>query len=192
VLSGLRRRVPRTRRVVLALGTATLASALAVCAVALGAPSRTAAPPEKVRICHATGSSSNPYVSQEPAIGNNGDLQGGHLNHERDIIPPYEYVDANGVTQLFPGRNWTEEGQAIWQNGCNAPPPPPTPITPILECVERLDNGFLAHFGYDNPNAGPSGPRRTRSRHRRRTGASRRPSTRVASRTRSRSSRTSP
>ncbi len=129
-----------------------------MCAVALGAPSRTAAPPEKVRICHATGSSSNPYVSQEPAIGNNGDLQGGHLNHERDIIPPYEYVDANGVTQLFPGRNWTEEGQAIWQNGCNAPPPPPTPITPILECVERLDNGFLAHFGYDNPNAGPVRP----------------------------------
>jgi uncharacterized protein DUF11/prealbumin domain-containing protein len=130
-------------------------SALAVSAVtAIGAPSRAAQPQTKVRICHATGSSSNPYVSQEPAIGNNGDLEGGHLNHERDIIPPYEYVDANGDTQLFPGKNWTEEGQAIWQNGCNIPPPPPTPITPLLECVERLDNGFLAHFGYDNPNSG--------------------------------------
>ena len=108
MLTGLRRRVPRSRRVVLALGTATLASALAVSAVtAVGASSRTATLPEKVQICHATGSSSNPYVSEEPAIGNNGDLQGGHLNHERDIIPPYEYIDVNGVTQLFPGRNWT-------------------------------------------------------------------------------------
>ena len=166
--TGLRRRAPVPRRAVLALGTAALVSALAVSAVtAVGAPTRAAAPPEKVRICHATNSSSNPYVSQEPAIGNNGDLNGGHLNHTGpvypepgwgDIIPPYEYVDANGVTRLFPGYNWSEEGQAIWGNGCNVPPPPPKPITPILECVERLDTGFLAHFGYDNPNLGSVAP----------------------------------
>ena len=34
---------------------------------------------KKVRICHATSSESNPYVANEPAIANNGDLEGGHL-----------------------------------------------------------------------------------------------------------------
>ena len=114
---------------------------------------------KKVRICHATSSEKNPYVSNEPAIANNGDLQGGHLNHTGpvfpaadwgDIIPPYSYLDENDVVQVFPGYNWSAEGQAIWQNGCE---PGPSPLTPIVECVEaRPGGGFLAHFGYDNPN----------------------------------------
>src|SRR6476659_3620081 len=119
----------------------------------------------QVRICHATSSKSNPYVENTPAIANNGDLNGGHLNHTGpvfpaddwgDIIPPYPYVDAGGKPQTFPGRNWSSEGQAIYQNGCNpvTPPEPPSPdpITPIFECVEPSGSGFLAHFGYDNPN----------------------------------------
>ncbi len=120
-------------------------------------------PPTKVRICHATSSSSNPYTMPEPAIANNGDLSGGHLNHKGpiypaedwgDIIPPYTYVDAKGETQTFPGYNWSENGQAIWQHGCELPPPPvPVRVTPILECVEATEDRFLAHFGYENPNA---------------------------------------
>jgi hypothetical protein len=127
-----------------------------------GCTSRTARAAQKVRLCHATNSQGNPYVAQEPAIANNGDLNGGHLGHVGpvfpaddwgDIIPPYEYVDKNGETQVFPGYNWSEEGQATWQHGCEAPPPPtPEPITPILECVEATEDRFLAHFGYQNPN----------------------------------------
>ena len=124
-----------------------------------------------VRICHATSSQTNPYVSQSPAIANNGDLQGGHLNHTGpvfpaagwgDIIPPYTYVDQDGVTQTFPGSNWSPEGQAIWENGCEPPQPPqppePDPITPSLDCVEPSGSGLLAHFTYDNPNSGAVTP----------------------------------
>ena len=120
-------------------------------------------PDKKIRICHATSSSSNPYVSNEPAIGNNGDLHGGHLNHTGpvypaggwgDVIPPYPYLDTDGNVQVFPGYNWTPEGQAIYENGCEPPAPPrPTPVVPSLGCVEALGEGqFLAHYGYLNPN----------------------------------------
>jgi uncharacterized repeat protein (TIGR01451 family) len=118
---------------------------------------------DRVRICHATNSADNPYVMEWPAIANNGDLGGGHLNHEGpiypaknwgDIIPPYEYVDENGEKQIFPGYNWGELGQAIWEHGCEPPPPPgPLRITPLVECVEATEDRFLAHFGYDNPNS---------------------------------------
>jgi hypothetical protein len=93
-------------------------------------------------------------------VGNNGDLSGGHLNHTGpvfpkpdwgDIIPPYSYVDADGAEQIFPGFNWTPEGQAIWEYGCT---PGRSPLTPLVECVESdQSGGFLAHFGYDNPNS---------------------------------------
>ncbi len=118
---------------------------------------------KKVEICHATSSQKNPYVLQAPAIANNGDLKGGHLNHTGpvfpaqgwgDIIPPYTYVDAAGATKVFPGYNWSQEGQAIWQADCG--PGGPEALTPFVECIEPgAAGGFLAHFGYDNPNTDP-------------------------------------
>lgn len=138
---------------------AGLAGVLVVCLQ----PARSAPNEPKVRICHATSSHDNPYTSTEVAIANNGDLTGGHLNHKGpvypaagwgDIIPPYTYVDEDGETQVFPGYNWSPDGQAIWQNGCNGVPEPPAALTPTLECVEPLSgDGFLAHFGFRNPNA---------------------------------------
>src|SRR5262249_37777375 len=114
---------------------------------------------KQVRICHATSAHDNPYVSESPAIENNGAPHGGHLNHPGpvfpapdggDIIPPYMYVDENGDTQVFPGYNWGPDGQAIWQNDCA---PGLDPLNPLVECVEARPGGaFLAHFGYDNPN----------------------------------------
>lgn len=77
---------------------------------------------KKVAICHATSSNSNPYVSEEP--NKSGDVNG-HDGHTGpiwyagiteswgDIIPPFAYVGGN-----YPGMNWTEQGQAIWENGC--------------------------------------------------------------------------
>ena len=67
-----------------------------------------------------------------------------------DIIPPYTYTDESGNEAVFPGRNWSAAGQAIWQNGCE---PGLDPLRPIAECVEVAPSGaFLAHFGYENPN----------------------------------------
>ena len=156
--TGLRRRVPRPRRSATVFGMAALVATLAASTALTANKAAVDEPTKKVRICHASSSESNPYVSNEPAIANNGDLQGGHLNDIGpvfpandwgDIIPPYTYLDADDKPQTFPGYNWTPAGQAIWQNGCNVP----SPITPTLECVERMGDSFLAHFGYDNPNS---------------------------------------
>lgn len=95
----------------------------------------------QVTICHATASNNNPYNSISPNIGNNGDLSGGHLNHTGgiypqdnwgDIIPPYDYTDSNGNPAHFDGMNWSAQGQAIWNNGCNVPTPP-ADVCPNLE-----------------------------------------------------------
>jgi uncharacterized repeat protein (TIGR01451 family) len=142
----------RRRRTGLTLGAALLCALAAFPAVTIGAHARASENEKKVDICHATGSDNNPYVANSPSIENNGDLQGGHLNHPNDIIPPYDYVDSDGSLQTFPGRNWSPENQAIWQNGCR-PVVRPEPLIPTLQCVEETDDGLLAHFGYRNPNA---------------------------------------
>ncbi len=124
------------------LGGVVLAGLVGVLVVFLQPASAQNENEKKVRICHATSSESNPYTSPEPAIANNGDLNGGHLTHTGpvfpaadwgDIIPPYDYVDENGKAQVFPGYNWSPEGQAIWELGCT---PGLKPLKPILECVE--------------------------------------------------------
>lgn len=82
---------------------------------------------DRVRICHATGSQSNPYVSIEP---NKNGVVDGHAGHQggRDIIPPFIYNE-HGTDKAFAGQNWNSAGQTIWANDCN-PPKPPSPPPP--------------------------------------------------------------
>lgn len=70
----------------------------------------------KVTICHATGSQSNPYVVITP---NANGVVSGHEAHQdqNDIIPPFDYND-HGTTKHFAGQNWDASGQAIFNNGC--------------------------------------------------------------------------
>ena len=105
--------------------------------------SAVAAPPDTVTICHATGSNSNPYVVHNPA--KSGDVSG-HDGHNGpvwfegigeewgDIIPPFEYESGS-----YPGKNWTEAGQAFYNNSCNIPAPPPVESTLTLEKIIDVD-----------------------------------------------------
>jgi outer membrane biosynthesis protein TonB len=88
----------------------------------------------KVKICHATASQSNPYVSIEidsSSIENPKDKKylNGHGEHEKDIIPPFSFNEST-----FPGKNWDDTGQVIWKNDCKiitpTPTPTPTPTEP--------------------------------------------------------------
>jgi len=83
----------------------------------------------KVDICHATDSQHNPYITNQP--DKTGDV-GGHDGHNGpiwypginvswgDIIPPFDYLD-NATVQHYDGKNWTTDGQAIYNNSCNIP-----------------------------------------------------------------------
>lgn len=81
----------------------------------------------KVYICHADSNAKKPYgpkktdVSVNSIIGDNG-----HASHTGpvfpgqnwgDIIPPFKYKDGKQV-KSYPGLNWTDEGEAIWDNDC--------------------------------------------------------------------------
>ena len=77
---------------------------------------------DKVTICHATGSATNPFVIITP---NKNGVVHGHAKHADDIIPPFTYND-HGVTKSFPGLNWNAAGQAAFANGCHVPTPPKT------------------------------------------------------------------
>jgi|GEM_PF-6004411 len=81
---------------------------------------------DKVDICHATNSQSNPYVQNHP--DKSGDVNG-HDGHNGpvwysgiadhswgDIIPPFDYDGGH-----YDGKNWTAAGQDIWNNGCVVP-----------------------------------------------------------------------
>jgi hypothetical protein len=88
----------------------------------------------KVKICHATGSASNPFTTENPnddAVDGNGNGSSDHNRNDHqngeDIIPPGSW-DADG-------RNWTAQNQAIWNNNCNIPtvtstPTPTNTVTP--------------------------------------------------------------
>ena len=88
----------------------------------------------KVTICHATDSENNPYTNPTVNISSSGHLQGGHDTEHLgplwypgakgdgvvwgDIIPPYTFQPDEGPLFVYEGHNWTEEGQAIYNNGC--------------------------------------------------------------------------
>ncbi|WP_350347368.1 hypothetical protein ABIQ69_12080 [Agromyces sp. G08B096] len=88
---------------------------------------------DHVDICHATASDANPYVAISPSVRSiidpNGDpsdpYSGGHAHalHQdlRDVIPAFDYLDAEGVQKHFPGLNLAL--LPILGEDCEAPAP---------------------------------------------------------------------
>jgi hypothetical protein len=92
------------------------------CAVPGGPPNGNG--DHKITICHATGSTTNPFVVITVDLhALNGHAGSGHQNGE-DIIPP------NNGTVVPAGQNWTAEGQATFNNDCV-----PTTVPPVVPPV---------------------------------------------------------
>ncbi len=102
--------------------------------VCVSATPAAATPQDKVTICHATSSVSNPYVQNtvnENAIVKPNGTPKGHGEHTGpvypeqdwgDIIPSFPYTNDHGGTSIYPGLHWTTDGQAIWNGGCLVDP----------------------------------------------------------------------
>lgn len=78
----------------------------------------------QVDICHATGSGSNPFITNTVSVYG----LDGHGDHPGDIIPPI-------ADPPYPGQNWDAAGQAAWQNGCQPATASPTPTVTVTETV---------------------------------------------------------
>lgn len=106
-------------------------------------PTAAATPSDKVVICHATSSVSNPYTVNQvntSSVDEEGNkFLNGHGDHTGPVFDPDDPQDdwgdiipsfTNTVTGTsFPGLNWPE-GQAIWEAGCMIPSPSPTETSP--------------------------------------------------------------
>ena len=94
-----------------------------------GAATSVLAAAQKVTICHATNSESNPYLEISVSVSSSGYLHGGHADHTGpiwypgakgdgvtwgDIIPAYDYAPASFH---FPGLN-VPDGTTVLENGC--------------------------------------------------------------------------
>ncbi len=128
------------KRGLIARVLAAVVSVLALVATTLAmGMSAQATPSGKIMICHATSSVANPYTTPDVDMSsvdeyNNPDLNG-HGDHigpvfdatmEQgdewgDIIPPFTYTFTKHdvtITVTYGGLNWSAEGQAIYNNGC--------------------------------------------------------------------------
>lgn len=80
----------------------------------------------KITICHAHpphvwGSWNKITVSASSIVKSNG-----HDGHSADIIPPFDWSGGH-----YSGKNWDEEGQAVYNNDCKLVLPSPTPTEPV-------------------------------------------------------------
>lgn len=78
---------------------------------------------DKIDICHSTSAEVNPYVQLSVAK----DELNGHDKDPMDIIPPFDGKEGKNGYPAFPGLNWTNENQIIWQNGCKIVDPTESP-----------------------------------------------------------------
>lgn len=114
----------------------------------------------KVDICHATGSQANPYVGAKASETADAGGHDGHIGPIwfpgitvtwGDIIPPF----VNGNVD-YPGKNWTADGQAIWNNGCKIPVTPGPAVLSASKAVTEATAapGDTLHYTLSVGNTG--------------------------------------
>jgi hypothetical protein len=112
---------------------------------------------DHVVICHAIGGAKGDRFNQiAPSAA--GVVQG-HNGHEgdRDIIPPYTYVDKKGNkdTSLAAGNNWSGANIAVYNEGCREPRrPDDPPEQPKDECPNIAGNQHSVPAGLVKDSSG--------------------------------------
>jgi len=122
---------------------ATLGVSMGVVALVAAVVSPRGTTPEpKIPLCHATASLEHPYnledVDGDAIVLPDGEptAHGTHTGPVYpaagwgDIIPPFPYANASGGTSIFPGLNWTQYGEAVWNAGCDVTLVEPGPEEP--------------------------------------------------------------
>ena len=105
-------------------GTLAVTGYATVAATEAGAQIKPSAPQDKVTICHATASESNPYVVE--TVDQDSILNGsGHGNSGINVGDIVRHSRMHGE---LPSTSWTTEGRAIFNHGCKKPGYPPPRI----------------------------------------------------------------
>lgn len=151
------KRFSQTLRAGLAIFMAVFSSGLIQLYAAPSASAYTAPTEEpitQVMICHAR-EGSEPYGpgnEQTVSINSAGELQGGHNTHTgngqvwsptnttnfSDIIPPFYYLDGDGVKQYSGGLGWSTEGQRIYANNCVIVDDEDKTVNPVAPNVTKI------------------------------------------------------
>jgi hypothetical protein len=142
----------------------------------VGVSSASASPPprHKVTICHATHSTTNPYVEINVDVASSGFGSAGHADHTGpvptspddlaqfkadgvhwgDVIPAYTYGDFS-----YPGLNFDDAGMALLDNGCKVPELPPETVRyrivrrmPLEKKVVKTEAGLVPSISCDGVN----------------------------------------
>ena len=145
------------RRVVSLVAGGLLALAAALVSTS-GAVLATAPVKHEVDICHATppDTAAEGYQLLTVDVASVGYQSAGHQDeHDADIIPPWSYVDDQQVTHSYAGKNWDDEGEAIWNNDCADPNATPTPTATICAIDDVLPGIIQTAAPCETPTATP-------------------------------------
>jgi hypothetical protein len=114
---------------------------------------------EKVMICHATGSATNPYRGITVSVASLRDENDhdGHAGHDGDIWPEITYQAADDFIVTIAAHNWNEDTAKIFANHCKVGAPTTPPSDGDDDGDHGGDNGGDDNHGGGDTTPPPSG-----------------------------------